>query len=300
MNELFDMRTILLFDSLLSLAICLLMIHYASTQKTYAGFSHWTAAAFLASVGSLLVGLRDLVPVFVSIIIANLSLTCSWLLVKRGLEAFFNQEPSYRLDAALFVLFSSTFSYYTMGAPNLTARVVLVSVYLGYLSLHSARITRIGTTKLFSSSKSFLPYWLLTSGLVCMALPVVAFFEHLLPLSSFMAINLPHKICMIIVSCMHIVIYFGLISLFCMRSTSELVMSQNEVKVLKGFLPICMHCKSIYLDGNIKEDPKSWKSIESYISQHSEAEFTHSICPNCIKEHYSEHYSEYMTMLNGK
>lgn len=73
------------------------------------------------------------------------------------------------------------------------------------------------------------------------------------------------------------------------------MMAQNEIKVLSGFLPICMHCKRINHDANAKEDPKSWKPVESYIDEHSEAQFTHSICPNCMKEHYSE----YLTELNG-
>jgi transcriptional regulator with GAF, ATPase, and Fis domain len=55
-----------------------------------------------------------------------------------------------------------------------------------------------------------------------------------------------------------------------------------EVKVLRGMLPICSFCK------NIRDDSGYWNKIESYIRQHSEAEFSHSICPKCAKEHYPE------------
>lgn len=55
-----------------------------------------------------------------------------------------------------------------------------------------------------------------------------------------------------------------------------------EVKVLSGFLPICASCK------NIRDDKGYWKQIESYISHHSEAQFSHSICPDCAKRLYPE------------
>ncbi len=56
----------------------------------------------------------------------------------------------------------------------------------------------------------------------------------------------------------------------------------SEVKTLKGFLPICSNCKSI------RDDEGYWKKIESYIQDHSDAEFSHSICPECADKLYPE------------
>jgi len=56
--------------------------------------------------------------------------------------------------------------------------------------------------------------------------------------------------------------------------------AQKEVKILKGMLPICSGCK------RIRDERKSWVPLESYISSHSEADFTHGICPECMKEMY--------------
>ncbi len=56
----------------------------------------------------------------------------------------------------------------------------------------------------------------------------------------------------------------------------------NENKTLKGFLPICASCKKI------RDDQGFWNQIESYIRAHSEAEFSHSICPDCAKELYPD------------
>lgn len=56
----------------------------------------------------------------------------------------------------------------------------------------------------------------------------------------------------------------------------------EEIKTLKGLIPICSSCKSI------RDDQGYWNQMEAYISQHSEAEFSHSICPNCISKLYPD------------
>ncbi len=55
-----------------------------------------------------------------------------------------------------------------------------------------------------------------------------------------------------------------------------------EVKKLGGLLPICSHCKKI------RDDKGYWNQIELYIHEHSEAEFSHSICPECAKKHFPD------------
>lgn len=62
------------------------------------------------------------------------------------------------------------------------------------------------------------------------------------------------------------------------RLIQELTQALLEVKNLKGMLPICGHCKKIRDDGGY------WNSLESYISEHTEATFTHGVCPDCAQE----------------
>ena len=50
-----------------------------------------------------------------------------------------------------------------------------------------------------------------------------------------------------------------------------------RVKQLQGLLPICSYCKKI------RDDQNYWQQVESYISEHSEAQFSHSICPDCYE-----------------
>lgn len=65
-----------------------------------------------------------------------------------------------------------------------------------------------------------------------------------------------------------------------MERTADLQKALSEVKLLSGFIPICASCK------NIRDDKGYWSQIETYIQQHSEAEFSHSICPDCAKKLY--------------
>jgi PAS domain S-box-containing protein len=64
------------------------------------------------------------------------------------------------------------------------------------------------------------------------------------------------------------------------RLLSELVDALTQVKTLHGLLPICASCK------NIRTDEGYWQSIETYILQHTEASFTHGICPACMEKLY--------------
>lgn len=64
------------------------------------------------------------------------------------------------------------------------------------------------------------------------------------------------------------------------RLIQELQAALAKVKLLSGFLPICSSCKKI------RDDKGYWQQIESYVRNHSEAEFSHGICPDCFKKLY--------------
>jgi preprotein translocase subunit YajC len=62
----------------------------------------------------------------------------------------------------------------------------------------------------------------------------------------------------------------------------ELKDALDKVKTLSGLLPICASCKKI------RDDKGYWNQIEIYIGSHSNAEFSHSICPDCLKKLYPD------------
>ena len=67
------------------------------------------------------------------------------------------------------------------------------------------------------------------------------------------------------------------------RLKNDLRAKETEVKILRGLLPICASCKEI------RDDQGYWHQIESYIHEHSEAEFSHGICPKCLKKLYPQY-----------
>jgi DNA-binding NtrC family response regulator len=66
------------------------------------------------------------------------------------------------------------------------------------------------------------------------------------------------------------------------RLMTALKKALDHVRQLQGMLPICAICK------NIRDDKGYWSSIESYLSDHAEVKFSHSICPLCAVKHYQE------------
>ena len=66
------------------------------------------------------------------------------------------------------------------------------------------------------------------------------------------------------------------------RLIGELRDALSKVKTLSGMLPICSSCKKI------RDDEGYWHQVESYVKAHSEAEFTHGICPDCMRKLYPD------------
>lgn len=78
------------------------------------------------------------------------------------------------------------------------------------------------------------------------------------------------------------------------RLIIELKDSLSQVKKLSGFLPICASCKKI------RDDTGYWRQVEEYVRAHSEAEFSHSICPDCIKKLYPEIADDVIPFMDNK
>ena len=62
----------------------------------------------------------------------------------------------------------------------------------------------------------------------------------------------------------------------------ELEKAAEKIKVLSGIIPICMHCKQI------RDDKGYWSQLEEFISKHSDAQFSHSLCEACLEKYYPE------------
>jgi len=86
-----------------------------------------------------------------------------------------------------------------------------------------------------------------------------------------------------------IIIYYGKLLVKIVKAeerlrerAAKLEKALIEIKQLSGLLPICASCKKI------RDDKGYWNQIEAYISQHSEAQFSHSVCPECFQKMYPD------------
>jgi CRP/FNR family cyclic AMP-dependent transcriptional regulator len=76
------------------------------------------------------------------------------------------------------------------------------------------------------------------------------------------------------------------IELLQMLSRRIRAIEKSMVTTLGAYLPVCANCK------NIRQVDGSWTPIEEYIADHSETEFSHSFCPECLKKLYPEYYKD--------
>lgn len=66
------------------------------------------------------------------------------------------------------------------------------------------------------------------------------------------------------------------------KKNAELQDALDNIETLEGLLPICANCKKI------RDDKGNWNQLETYIAKHTPAEFTHAICPDCVRKLYGE------------
>ena len=89
------------------------------------------------------------------------------------------------------------------------------------------------------------------------------------------------------VFCAALLIFFLLLiqSESARENAEALLALEKEVDTLSGILPICAGCKKI------RDDKGYWSKVETYVSRHSQAKFSHGLCPDCVKRLYPG-YSE--------
>ncbi len=76
------------------------------------------------------------------------------------------------------------------------------------------------------------------------------------------------------------------------KQFEELKNAKDEIKILTGLIPICAKCKKV------RDDKGYWNQIESYIAEHSDAKFSHALCPECMDELYG--HEEWYKMKNNR
>lgn len=276
-----DVRTLSFACGATNLSMAIGMTYVWIGRKTYPGFGAWTLSAWTAFAGIMLVAVRGLVPDFVSIVVANFFLAGTSLLVYIGLRAFTGGRPDLKSHGAYIVLFCLLLAYLTSVKPDLQVRLVLISLSVGTISLMSAWIAWKRIPEMLTDANPLVLATLLVVGL---AYFVRALLSAMIPPPSedFMVPSVVHGVSLLVYLLGHTLLVVGLLVLNAQRVERDLQLAMDECKVLQGILPICAHCKKI------RDDRGAWNQLEAYIHQHTDAEFSHGICPDCARTYFQD------------
>jgi len=289
-----DLPTLTVCDAVIVTFIGLLLLFYRQNQKTYPGFGIWIAGTFVGAIGYAGLLFRSSAPAWPGIFFINISFILGSILRLDGVRRFMrnNALPVGYYIVPVVVLLASTICFYFI-YENILLRNLVLS---GGIFFFSAVIAQELIRHAPEEQRSLY----VAAGIInivfgleifsCAAYLLHAQTHNTGGVTPFLAL---HQLFIIFYE-------IGWCLLFMMmnsrRIESELYDSQeklqdsvdqlqnamSEIKTLSGLLPICSICKMV------RDDKGYWRRIEAYISSHSDAEFSHSICPECVKEHYPE------------
>ena len=281
MKEFLDMRTLMFVSGIISMLICICMIYVYLRRKTYDGFRQWVLAYVSITTGMILLSLRNILPDFITIIMANACLLVFIMLITHGLTAFAGLRPRTWLYAAAIALYTAVVTVFTYIRPDLNMRIVLFSCITVPFGIGAVVV-------IYRDIPRILPRrnWFLIANFAANALWFfLRFFwtiYHPVSTGDLITAGPIHDVTMMISMGISILSMAGLIILTAQRVEYEVIKAHDEIKTLKGFLPICANCKKI------RDDDGYWSQVEEYISRHADVSFSHGICPECMAKLYPE------------
>lgn len=275
-----DIQSLNAAAAAVSLALGVAMIAVRATQRTGPGFGLWVAGACAAAGALGLISQQGRAPAAFTVVAANGLITAYAALTAAGLERFFGGRPRWALHAGGVVAVGVASAVLTYAVPAVSVRIVLVSLAMaGWLGACAALVARRARRGLGAPSR-FLPAafgafaawnlaraaYVLGRGDAASALPAndpvqALFFLALAPLLVAVAI--------------------GLTALDLQRVEGQLRSSTEELELLRGIVPICAGCKQV-------RDGETWTPVEEWVRARSQAEFSHGLCPACVKRLYPD------------
>lgn len=281
MSDLFNVRALLFVSGIISLILSICMLYVSRTRKTYNGFVQWTIASILYIFAQVLSSMRSILPDVVSVIVANTLLIIGNGFVAYGLELFTNSTRKIWLFISLTLSTVILFFYFTYVDPDVNMRIVIVSIIATLYYAYSAYLVYRYIPCLINDHNRFLEvaFSIQAVWLIFRIIHTI-FMES--PMVDFMKAPAFHGITVIVFLSGNILVVIGLIVLNFQRVELDWAAAMAEIKTLRGLIPICSSCKKI------RDDHGMWNQIELYIQNHSDAEFSHGICPECMKKLYPE------------
>lgn len=255
------------------------MVFISKTMNVHPGFHYWTLSSFLNFIAMIFFMISPTGGAFHNVAYA-ISLLAT-LLLPYGLKKFGAVKstklfPSFTIVLLLTVLLSLILLPYSLEVKQAIIiygsiiPIFLLSIfYINHPnSIHKELRKRLVTTT-FASGVLIVCYRLYLTILD-------------IGVSSSEDVGYLKQWVTILIDINSTCIYFGLIVLNFRKTEWDLKSANEEVTTLGGLIPICAECK------RIRHDSGYWEHLEEYVASHSEATFSHGICPDCTKKLYPE------------
>jgi hypothetical protein len=273
------MRTLLIASVAVYFAVAFVLTYVWMRRRVYPGFGWWMASSWVGILGVGLIASRGHLPETLTVLVGNVLVVAVVVLVAAGLTLFAGGMPDWKGYGALLALVALFMAHYLWLQPSLRIRILGSSLLIAGLCFRSAHLAWRRVPVVLAGANQLAPVSLLGLGLVylfrgLLALSVVE------PTQDFLAPSLIQGLALLASLVGHICMTTGLIVLNAQRVEHDLQVALEECKVLRGILPICATCKKI------RDDQGAWNQVEAYIRQHTDAEFTHGICPDCARNFY--------------
>ncbi len=289
-----DPRTLLVVLTISTSFLAFFLVFYRATREAYPGFGMWVYATVIMAFGALLLSFRGMVPVGLSILVGNAAFPVGGVCLLLGTKRFLELPAPNRAIWAIPLLTLLGLGFFYCVHDIAAARGMVVSLGLASVSLFATWLLWRHAPPNNKILYYFTGFMLAIANI---ALPVRSMLWLLFsPEAKLFTNHVSQTVYLLIAIFSQIGWTFGFVMMNGQRLEDDLRESRaeltelnddlskalQEVKQLGGLLPICAKCKKI------RDSEDYWHQVEEYISEHSAAEFSNSICPKCAKELYPD------------
>jgi hypothetical protein len=280
--SLLDLRTTLLVTAIVYAACTVLVVQlWRQNRMRFAGLGFLTINYTLQSIGLIALVARGALPEGISILLSNFLISLGVVFGYYGLSLFAGKPQKLKMWFFLIVAFMLAQGYWYFIAPDLMWRKINSSMIL----LVTGVLTAFFLLRMVEEPvRNFtrVVAWAYYSYAVFFGLRIVIILAEQNRGGDFFDSGSLESLLALFYPAMFVVMTYALSLMINRRLSWEAEQANAQVKVLSGLLPICAHCKKV------RDDKGYWSQIETYVSMHSEADFSHGFCPECEHELYPD------------
>ena len=291
-----DPRTLMVVLTFSTSLLAFFLVFYRATRETYPGFRMWVHATVIMALGALLLAFRGGIPLSLSILVGNVAFPAGGVCLLLGTKRFLELPAPNKAIWAIPLLTLLALGFFYWVHDIAAVRGVVMSLGLASVSLLTAWL-------LWRHAPADNKALYFFTGFMLALANIALFVRSILwllfaPEANLFTHHNSQTVYLFIAIFSQIGWTFGFVMMNSQRMEDDLRKSRaelteandglakalQEVKQLGGLLPICSNCKKI------RDSEDYWHQVEEYISEHSEAKFSHSICPECAKKLYPDMY----------